>query len=124
MPGALLVAAMAALSSAQISVYTGTPSSAIVYEDSGPASEHESGLDIEGYWTPVGHRYKWVRGHWERPVLEGAYWTHPHYDHYREGWQVHERHWDREDHTNRHRRDHDRGQGHGNREDRRHDRHD
>jgi hypothetical protein len=36
MPGALLVAAMAALSSAQNSVYIGTPSSAIVYEDPGP----------------------------------------------------------------------------------------
>jgi hypothetical protein len=36
MPGALLEAAMGALSSAQISVYIGTPPPAIVYEDAGP----------------------------------------------------------------------------------------
>jgi hypothetical protein len=41
-----------------------------------------------------------------------AYWTHPHYDHYREGWQCHEGHWDHEDHDNRHWRDHDHGRGH------------
>jgi hypothetical protein len=44
---------------------------------------------IEGYWAPTGHHYKWVRGHWEHPPFEGAYWVHPHYDHYREGWQCH-----------------------------------
>ena len=72
MPGVLLTAAIASPGSAQIS----------------------------GYWRPVGHHYKWVRGHWERPPYEGAYWTHPHYDHYREGWEWHEGYWDHEDHDN------------------------
>src|ERR1700722_9633429 len=57
---------------------------------------------MEGYWAPAGRHYRWVRGHWERPPFEGAYWTHPHYDHYREGWQLHEGHWDREDHDSHH----------------------
>ena len=32
-----------------------------------------------------GNRYVWVPGAWQRPPYPGAYWTHPHYDHYREG---------------------------------------
>ena len=60
----------------------------------------------------MGHHYKWVRSHWERPPFEGAYWTHSHYDHYREGWEWHEGHWDREDHDNDHWQHHDRGRWH------------
>jgi hypothetical protein len=32
----------------------------------------------------------------------GAYWSHPHYDHYREGWRYDEGHWDHEDHGHEH----------------------
>ena len=70
MYGALLTAAIASPSSAQISVYIGTPPPAIVYEEPGPPPE-AGFIWIEGYWTPVGHRYKWVRGHWERHLLKG-----------------------------------------------------
>ncbi len=111
MPGVLLAAAIASPSSAQISVYIGSPPPAMVYEE--PAPPPDAGFVwIEGYWRPVGHHYKWVRGHWERPPFEGAFWTHPHYDHYQEGWEWHEGHWDHEDHDNDHWRDHGRGRWH------------
>jgi hypothetical protein len=124
MCGVLFAAAMVTPGSAQISVYIGTPPPAVVYEEPGPPPG--SGFVwIEGYWAPEGHRYRWVRGHWERPPFEGAYWTHPHYDHYREGWVLHEGHWDREDHDNHHWKEHDRGRGHGDHDDDRgHEHHD
>jgi hypothetical protein len=34
----------------------------------------------------------------DRPPYEGAYWSHPHYDHYSEGWEMHEGHWDHDGH--------------------------
>ena len=92
MPGALLAVAIASPSSAQISVYIGTPPPAVVYEEPGPPPS-AGFVWIEGYWAPARHHYKWVRGHWEHPPFEGACWTHPHYDHYREGWEWHEGHW-------------------------------
>ena len=98
--------------SAQISIYIGTPPPAVIYEEPGPAPR-VGYVWIDGYWAPSGHRYRWVRGHWEQPPYEGAHWTHPHYDHYREGWELHEGHWDRDDHDNGHWREHDRGHGHG-----------
>jgi hypothetical protein len=119
--GALLATAtIASPSSAQISVYIGTAPPAVVYEEPGPLPS-AGFVWIEGYWAPAGHRYKWVRGRWERPPFEGAYWTHPHYDHYREGWQLHEGHWDREEHDNGHWRDHDRGRKHGDHDDHEHE---
>jgi hypothetical protein len=120
MYGALLATAIASPSSGQISVFIGAPPPAIVYEEPGPPPS-VGFVWVDGYWAPAGHRYKWVRGHWERPPFEGAYWSHPHYDHYREGWQWHEGHWDREDHDNGHWRDHDRGRGHGDHDDRGHE---
>ena len=116
MYGVLLAAAIASPSSAQVSVYIGTPPPAVVYEDPGPPPT-PGFVWMEGYWAPNGRHYRWVRGHWERPPYEGAYWTHPHYDHYREGWEMHEGHWDREDHDSHHWRDHDHGHGeHGDHE--------
>ena len=77
----LLTAAIACPASTQISVYIGTPPPAVMYEEPGPPPG--AGFYwIEGYWVPEGRRYKWIKGHWERPPYEGAYWTHPHYDHY------------------------------------------
>ena len=67
----------------------------------------EGYLWVDGYWGVNGGRYVWVPGRWDRPPYAGAYWSHPHYDHYREGWRVHEGHWDRDDHGDRH-DDHDR----------------
>ena len=112
MHGALLATAIVAPSSAQISVYIGTPPPAIRYEERGPIPG-PGFVWVEGYWVPNGHHYKWVQGRWDRPPYEGAYWSHPHYDHYREGWQMHEGHWDHEDHDNGHwrERDHERHDG-------------
>ena len=116
MPAVMLAVAIASPSSAQISVYIGTPPPAIVYEEQVPPPS-TGFVWIEGYWIPAGHRYKWIRGHWERPPFEGAYWVHAHYDHYREGWQCHEGHWDHEGHDNEHGRDHGRSRWHRNHDD-------
>src|SRR5258708_3739629 len=58
----------------------------------------------EGYWTPQGRHYSWVPGHWAQPPFQGAYWSHPHYDHEQQGWRLHEGHWDHEDHGNQNNR--------------------
>src|SRR6266436_10124444 len=81
MYGALLATAIVAPSSAQISVYIGTPPPPIRYEEYGPTPGPDF-VWVDGYWEPVGHRYRWVRGRWDRPPYQGAYWSHPHYDHY------------------------------------------
>jgi hypothetical protein len=44
----------------------------------------------------------WAPGVWRRPPYAGAYWEHPHYDHYSQGWAYHEGHWDHEDHGDHH----------------------
>jgi WXXGXW repeat (2 copies) len=95
--GVLFAIALTIPASAQIGVYIGTPPPPLRYERRGPIPG-PGYVWVEGYWVPNGHRYRWVEGHWERPPYEGAYWFHPHYDHYREGWRLHEGHWDREDH--------------------------
>ena len=62
-------------------------------------------------WTDTGElgggRYVWVAGRWDRPPYAGAYWSHPHYDHYPDGWHYHEGHWDRDDHGDHHDDHHD-----------------
>lgn len=120
MYGALAAVVMIVPASAQVSVSIGVPPPAVVYERPGQAP-NPGWVWVEGYWKPVGHHYRWVRGHWEQPPYEGAYWTHPHYDHYRRGWVLHEGHWDREDHDNHYWRDHEREQGRG--DDHGHDHH-
>jgi WXXGXW repeat (2 copies) len=57
---------------------------------------------VDGYWNWYGGRYVWAPGVWRRPPYAGAYWTHPHYDHYDRGWAYHEGHWDHEDHGDHH----------------------
>ena len=102
---ALLVAAIAVPAFGQVSLYIGSAPPALRYERRGPIPG-PGFVWAEGYWAPNGHRYRWMAGHWERAPYEGAYWSHPHYDHYQEGWQMHEGHWDHEDHDNGHWRDH------------------
>ena len=64
---------------------------------------------VDGFWRWDEGRYVWVPGRWDRPPFAGAYWSHPHYDHYADGWHYHEGHWDHEDHGDHHDRDdHDR----------------
>jgi hypothetical protein len=70
MPGAVLAVVIASPSYAQISVYIGSPPPAIVYEEAPPPPD-PGFIWIEGYWRPVGHHYKWVRGRWERPPMKG-----------------------------------------------------
>src|SRR5579872_2634419 len=35
---------------------------------------------IDGYWYPVGHRYRWHAGYWTRPPYVGAHWIAPRHD--------------------------------------------
>jgi hypothetical protein len=73
---------------------------------------------IEGYWYPVGGRYRWHDGYWTRPVYPRAHWIAPRYDggRYFEGfWEgdrgkmAHDHRWDRGRDRDYHRdRDHDR----------------
>ncbi len=35
---------------------------------------------VDGYWYPVGGRYRWHGGYWTRPPYEGAMWVGPHHD--------------------------------------------
>lgn len=91
----------------------GTPPPPLRYEAPPPAPG--PGLTwVDGYWGIQRGRYVWMPGRWERPPYPGAYWSHPHWDHYDGGWQLEQGHWDREDHGDHHdwNRDRDRGRGH------------
>jgi hypothetical protein len=35
---------------------------------------------IDGYWYPVGSRYRWHDGYWARPPYRGAHWIGPRHD--------------------------------------------
>lgn len=63
---------------------------------------------VEGYWYPVGHRYKWHQGYWTRPPYAGARWVAPHHD----GERYFAGYWDgdhgRLEHDHRWDHDHDR----------------
>ncbi|MDP9171801.1 MAG: YXWGXW repeat-containing protein [Acidobacteriota bacterium] len=74
---------------------------------------------VDGYWYPVGNRYRWHQGYWTRPPYEGARWIGPHHD----GEQFYNGYWDggrgRFDHDHRWDRDRDhdyRGEFHGDRD--------
>jgi len=67
-----------------------------------PAAPGEGFVWVDGYWTVAHGRYVWVPGVWQRPPYAGAYWSHPHWDHYPDGWHYHEGHWDHEDHDDHH----------------------
>ncbi len=97
----------------QIHVFIGGAPPPLRYERR-PPPPGEGYAWVDGYWGDQGGRYVWVPGRWNRPPYPGAYWNHPHYDHYQEGWRMHEGHWDHEDHGDHHddRRD-DRRDDHG-----------
>jgi hypothetical protein len=95
--GLLLTAAFTVPTFAQVSLYIGSPPPALRYERRGNAPGPGYSY-VEGYWSPNRGHYAWVGGHWVQPPYAGAYWNHPHYDHYRQGWRLHEGHWDHEDH--------------------------
>ena len=71
---------------------------------------------IEGYWYPVGHKYKWHAGYWTRPPYVGARWVAPRHDgrqYFAGYWEGdrgrvdHDHHWDRDHDRDYHDRDHD-----------------
>ena len=101
--GLLLAGALTAPALAQVGVgvYIGQTPPPLRYEVP-PPSPGPDFLWIDGYWNWVGSRYVWVPGRWDRSPYPGAYWTHPHYDHYDRGWQMHPGHWDREDRGDHH----------------------
>jgi YXWGXW repeat-containing protein len=70
---------------------------------------------IDGYWYPVGNRYRWHAGYWSRPAYPAARWVAPRHDgerFYHGYWDgergriEHDHHWDRD--RDRDFRDHDR----------------
>jgi hypothetical protein len=107
--GLVVATALTIPAVAQIQIYIGSAPPPLSYEERGP--EPGPGYAwIDGYWAPNGRHYRWVAGRWDRPPYEGGYWNHPHYDHQRQGWQLHEGHWDHEDHDQGHR---NHGEDHG-----------
>ena len=108
--GAAVAAALAIPAAAQVSVGVRigrTPPPPLRYEvrSRAPGPGY---VWVDGYWGWDRGRYVWMPGVWQRPPYAGAYWNHPHYDHYADGWHLHEGHWDREDHDDHHDWDHDR----------------
>jgi hypothetical protein len=99
--GGVLASAIAIPAFGQISVSIGTPPPPVRYEVR-PAMPSPGYVWVDGYWGANGGRYVWVPGVWRRPPYAGAYWSHPHYDHYNDGWHMHEGHWDHEDHGDHH----------------------
>ncbi len=97
----------------QIGIYIGTPPPPLRYEVQ-PPMPGPGYVWNEGYWNNEGGRYHWMPGVWNRPPYEGANWNHPHYDHYRQGWQMHQGHWDNQGPGNGRGNDGHGNNGHGN----------
>ena len=98
---AILAAGLTAPAFAGVGVYIGAPPPPLRYE-AAPPMPGPGYVWTAGYWNWAGGRYVWAPGVWRRPPYAGAYWTHPHYDHYSNGWAYHEGHWDHEDHGDHH----------------------
>jgi hypothetical protein len=97
----ILASAFAAPAFAQVGIYVRTAPPPLRYEVR-PALPGPGYVWADGYWNWAGARYVWVPGAWRRPPYAGAYWNHPHYDHYPQGWAYHEGHWDHDDHGDHH----------------------
>jgi len=100
--GLFVAAILTVPASSQVSVYIGIAPPPIRFEPPPPPPPAPEFVWVEGFWAPQGHHYRWVAGHYERPPYAGAYWCHPHYDRYPQGWEYHEGYWDREDHGHGH----------------------
>ena len=94
---ALAAFALAVPAHAQVGVYIGSAPPPLRYEVR-PAIPGPGYAWSEGYWEPYGGRYRWHGGAWQRPPFEGGYYVHPHYDHYDQGWRIHEGYWSHENH--------------------------
>jgi hypothetical protein len=97
----ILASAVSLPAFAGVGVYIGVAPPPLRYEVR-PAIPGPGYAWVDGYWNWYGGRYVWVPGVWRRPPYAGAYWSHPHYDHYDRGWAYHEGHWDHEDHGDHH----------------------
>jgi hypothetical protein len=88
-----------------------------------PAAPGPGFVWVDGYWYPVGRRYRWHQGYWSRAPYAGARWIGPRYD----GRQYYSGYWegDRGRFEHDHRWDRDRGRRDGDRhhDDDHHDRH-
>jgi hypothetical protein len=104
--GAIVASSLAAPAFAQVRVYIGGAPPPLRYERR-PPPPGQGFLWTDGYWGNNGRNYNWVPGRWQQPPYAGAYYTHPHYDHYDRGWQMHEGHWDHDHHE-----EHDHDWGH------------
>ncbi len=101
--GLLLGASLTVSAPAQISFAIGiNPPPPIRLEPPPPPPPVVGMVWVDGFWAPQGNHYRWVAGHYDHPPYPGAYWSHPHYDHYSNGWHYEEGHWDREDHGHGH----------------------
>ena len=89
-----------------IGVTIGQPPPPMPYYEPQPPMPGDGYSWVDGYWGVNQGRYVWFPGRWERPPYAGAYWSHPHYDHYEDGWRMHPGHWDHEDHGEHRGRDH------------------
>ena len=112
----LLIAALTAATAAvpavgQIGVVIGRTPPPMRYERRGPMPG-PGYVWVDGFWNWRDGRYIWVPGHWDRPPYAGAYWSHPHYDRYDDGWHYHEGHWDRDDHGDHYYDNRDRDRNH------------
>ena len=90
--GVVIAGALAAPAMAQVGIYIGRTPPPLRYEVPPPAPGPGYAWN-EGYWNWGGGRYNWVGGRWAQPPYAGAYWNHPHYDHYDRGWQMHPGYW-------------------------------
>ena len=116
--GALLIGASVCSAQVSIAVQIGPPPPPHVVRVLPPRPAAEF-IWVEGYWYPVGHKYKWHDGYWTRPPYEGARWVAPRHDGrqffagYWEGDHGrfdHDHHWDR-DHDRDFRDDHGKNKG-------------
>ena len=119
----MLIAGSLAFGQVSIGIVIGPPPPPRVVRVLPPSPGPEF-IWVEGYWYPVGHRYRWHSGYWTRPPYAGARWIGPRHD----GERFFEGHWDgdhgRREHDHHWDRDRDRDyREHGRKHDREHDRH-
>src|SRR3954453_23491258 len=77
--GGMLLTCSAAFAQVSIGIQIGppTPPRVVHVVEVRPAPEY---VWVEGYWYPVGQKYKWHQGYWTRPPYEGARWIAPRYE--------------------------------------------
>jgi hypothetical protein len=94
---AVMAATLATPANAQVGIYIGRTPPPLRYEVPPPVPGPGYSW-IDGYWEPYRSNYRWVPGRYDHAPYPGAYWSHPHYDHYDRGWRMEGGHWDHEDH--------------------------